>query len=176
MKTILVHNATSTYQHDCVSTGPVLEHIVIALVGDNRLTGAYTLNHFRFSNFGLSYLAMNMNGKQIPRLAYEPYFRTNDYIREYLALFEGLAMDIGNQAINLRPEQWGSDYPHFIFRLAPWGHPSLPKSGNLRIELKYRTALPATINLICFAEYASLLEIERAHSVVKFSMKTLYHR
>ena len=77
-------------------------------------------------------------------------------------------MDIGNKAINLTPEQWASDYPIFIFRLAPGGLPSVPKSGNVRIELKFRVALGANINLVCFAEYASLLEIDRAHNVITF--------
>ena len=64
--------------------------------------------------------------------------------------------------------QWASDYPLFLLRLAPGGLRSVPKSGNLGIELKFRSALAATINLICFPQYASLLEIDRAHNVLIF--------
>ena len=78
LKTIRIPNGTSTYQHDGVYMGQLPDRIVIALVGDKRMNVTYTLNPFRFSHFGLSYLALKVNGEQIPRIAYEPIFTTND--------------------------------------------------------------------------------------------------
>ena len=89
---------------------------------------------------------MKMNGKEIPPVGYRPNFPTNDYTREYFAIFEGLGIDILNEGINLMPDQWAFDYPLFIFG----------------------TALPAPINIICFSEYASLLELDRAHNLLTF--------
>ena len=104
----MIPNGTSTYQNDVVYMGHRPDRIVIDLVGDKRMTGAYTLHPFRFSHLGLSYLALKVIRQQIPRIAYEPNFTTNDGMREYFALFEVLGMDIGNKTKNLTPELWAS--------------------------------------------------------------------
>ena len=166
LKSITIANGTTNYQHDGLYMGQLPERIIIGLIADNRLNGTYHLNPFRFQNFGLGFMALQVNGEQIPRVAYEPNFTTGDYIRDYLGLYEGLGLDIGNNTIDVTPEQWANDLPLFVFRLSPGGLPSVPKTGNIRVELKFRTPLAANILLLCFAEYSSVLEIDRAHNVL----------
>ena len=138
LKTIMMPNGTTTFQNNGVFIGELTERLVIALVGDSPNEWGICPEAVSFLSLLIIVSCIESSGKQIPRIASEPNFTKNDYIREYFALFEGLGLHIGNKPINLIREHWVSDYSICIFRLATVGLPSVPKSGNVVIELKFR--------------------------------------
>ena len=40
------------------------------------------------------------------------------------------------------------------------------KHGNVRLDLKFGTALPNTINVIAYAEFESVLEIDKSRNII----------
>ena len=151
---------------DNVYTGSLPERVVVGLVGDNRLNGRWNLNPFHFEHFDLTHVAMLVNGEQIPRVAYQPHFDRGDYLREYLALLEGLSLDIGNRSIDLTPASWANTFPLFIFRLTPDGLSSIPKSGAARLDLKFRIATPRNVIAILYSEVPTVLEIDKYRNAI----------
>ena len=65
---------------------------------------------------------------------------------------------------------YGRGYTLFGFDLSPdlsdGGHFDLVKHGSLRLEIKFGTALEQSINVIVYAEFDNVLEIDKARNVV----------
>ena len=166
MKHVTIPVGVTSMEFDNLYTGVLPERLLMGFVADTRMNGTSAENPFTFSNMGLSHVALKVNGEQIPRIAYEPNFTTGDYLREYLGLLEGLALDSGTESIAVTPTQWAETYPLFLFRLTPSGLPSVPKTGSARLELKFRAATNVIMNGVLFAEFPSMLEIDRYRNLL----------
>jgi len=75
--------------------------------------------------------------------------------------------DEGNQ---IPREDFPGGYALYAFDLtadlAEGGHFNLLKQGNIRLDLKFAQALASTINVIAFAEFENILEIDRSRNVL----------
>ncbi|CAH3149227.1 unnamed protein product, partial [Porites lobata] len=72
-----------------------------------------------------------------------------------------LSQDAGNQ---ISRSDYGSGYTAFCFDLSPdhcsGDHFELIKQGNLRAELHFKEPLANTVNLIVYAEFQNVIEID----------------
>ena len=103
-----------------------------------------------------------MDGEQIPR---KPPFlnfdeaRGQNVIAGYQSLFSGtgkLSQDAGNQ---ISRSDYGCGYTAFCFDCSG-DHFELIKQGNLRAELHFKEPLANTVNLIVYAEFQNVIEID----------------
>jgi hypothetical protein len=76
-------------------------------------------------------------------------------------------LDAGN---TISIEDYANGYTLFAFDLTPdmcnSEHVNLIKSGNLRIELKFKEALPTAVQCVIYMEYESILEINKARNAM----------
>ena len=67
-------------------------------------------------------------------------------------------------------DDYAAGYALFAFDLSPdlsvGGHFSLVKRGNLRLDVHFAEPLDETINLIIYAEFNNIIEIDEARSVI----------
>ena len=166
LKHVTLPTGITTVEVDNLYTGVLPDRLLVALLRDERMNGYYHMNPFSFGHFDLSNIFLTVNGECIPRRAYEPNFTSGAYIREYLAFLDGIGLDIGNKALDLTPAEWAASYPFFIFRLNPSGLPTLPKTGAIRLSIKFRQPTPNILNALCFAEFPTVLEIDRYRNVI----------
>lgn len=166
MKQLAIPVGVTNIEFDNLYSGVLPDRLLFAMIADNRFAGAHTLNPFLFQNFGLNFIALKVNGEQIPRIAYQPNFEREDYIREYLGLLEALGLDIGNKAIDLTAQEWAESFPIFIFRFSPNGLPSLPRTGSARLSIRFQAATTANISGILYAEFPEILEIDRYRNII----------
>ena len=112
-----------------------------------------------------------MDGEQTPR---KPLFLKFDeagaqnIIAGLHSLFSGtgkLSQDAGNQ---INRSDYGSGYTAFCFDLSLdhclGDHFELIKQGNLRVELQFGQALANTVNLIIYAEFQNVIEIDASRT------------
>ncbi|GFT89917.1 uncharacterized protein F54H12.2 [Trichonephila clavipes] len=82
-----------------------------------------------------------------------------DYIRAYQNLF------LQSDGLYLSRTEFPKGYALYLFDLSPdlcdGEHFNLIKHNNLRIELKFNKALEQTVSFIVFAEFESLIEIDK---------------
>ena len=166
MKHVTLPQGVTTVEYDNFFTGVLPDRMLIALIQDERMSGVYQLNSFGFGHFDLMNLFLTVNGECIPRRAYETNFTANNYLREYLGLLDGIGLDTGNKSLDLTPTDWANSYPFFIFRLNPSGLPTLPKTGAARLSLKFRAPTTQILDVLCYAEYSTVLEIDRYRNVL----------
>jgi len=172
IKHFTVGTGASSFGQDNAYIGTIPHRVTIMMVADTNFSGSYITNPFFFNHFDLSYLALNVNGEQIPRDPLQPDFTlaTRDTTRAYFEVIKSMGDLAGGVAINLTPSEFAEGYTFFPLKLTPGpikvhGLKSPSRHGSVRIELKFRNALPRNINVIVLAEFDAYLRIEGAKNV-----------
>ena len=75
-----------------------------------------------------------------------------------------------NQSLPFTRDGYPNGYTMYVINLSP-GEPDsmaydLTQRGNVRLEMKFRTALANTVTAIVYAEFQDQLEIDRDRNVI----------
>ena len=135
--------------------------------------GTYASNLYNFKHHSLTQVGVYVDGEQIPR---KPLFLkfsepgSQNFIAGLQSIFSGtgkLSQDSGNQ---INRSDYGSGYTALCFDLSPdhcsGDHFQLMKQGKLRVELHFGQALANTVNLIVYAEFQNVIEIDASRNVL----------
>lgn len=132
----------------------------------DSFNGAVNRNPYNFQSFNYTHLAVYLDSVPVPQKPFECDFPNGQYIRAYNSLFEGCNInhaDIGN---NITRRDYANGYALLAVDLTPdlnssATHISLPKTGSLRIDVRFAEPLAGSITAIVFAEFDSLIEIDK---------------
>ncbi|XP_075455201.1 uncharacterized protein F54H12.2-like [Ascaphus truei] len=98
------------------------------------------------------FLALYLDGEQIPTKPFQPDFENANSIREYMALVQIAGKQNADAGFLINREEYVEGYTLFAFDLSPdqerGGHFSLIRNGNLRAEIRFSRALDRTVNII----------------------------
>ena len=87
-----------------------------------------------------------------------------------MTLFEGREMLNDDRGHCIDREDFKKEYALYAFDPMPdmteGAHIDPIKYGNIRMEIHFATALKATVNVIVYAEYDSLIKIDRACTII----------
>ena len=172
-KVLSIPGGFSSFTPDNLFLGQIPKRIVLGLVDTEAYNGSYRTNPFDFKHYNLTQVGVYVDGEQIPR---KPLFLKFDeaggqnFIAGFQSLFSGigkLSQDTGNQ---MNRTDYGSGYTAFCFDLSPdhctGDHFELIKQGNLRVELHFAQPLANTVNLIIYAEFQNVIEIDASRNVL----------
>lgn len=171
VKALTLPAGNSSMHFDNVFLNKMPRRLVLGFVKNSALNGSYDENPFNFEHFNLSQLSINIGGTQIPSTPFTPDFSGNGgfgYIRSYLSLFAGTGMLFENSGNSISREEYPLGYTLWAFDLTPdhcEGHVSDIKGGNLGIDVRFAQALNVTVNLIVFAEFDDVVEIDKSRNV-----------
>jgi hypothetical protein len=170
MKHLAIPRGQTSVLHDNIYLGTLPRRLVLCFVDDVAMAGSYQQNPFNFQHFGINHLALYVNGEMIPHQPYQPNFATGRYLREYLSIFQGTDTMFSNRTTNIARNDFPNGYAIWIFDLAPdlgsSGCFHIPKTGAVRIEVKFAAATNATVNLVCYAEFDTSFEIDKYRNVI----------
>ncbi|XP_015781335.1 uncharacterized protein F54H12.2-like [Tetranychus urticae] len=76
-------------------TGILPKRIILGLVDESSFAGDRKSNPFLFKNYGVSHLALNVDGNCIPTIPYQPDYENNIYMREFINLYRYTGQDEG---------------------------------------------------------------------------------
>ena len=150
--------------------GIIPSKVVIGMVTSAAYSGQYDKSPFNFGHFNLDFIGLYVNNESRPFKPMKLKFSTEggqNYIGAYQTLFSGCGWERENNIISR------SDYPQgytlFVFDLdqhtdAINSFPAIRK-GNLRIEGHFASPLSETVNIIIYAKFPSILEIDSARNV-----------
>lgn len=148
------------------------KRLVIGLVDNDAFNGVPGKSPFNFKHYDMNYLAVYVDGTQVPTRPYTPDFnQKGGNMRSFLTLFHGtskLGMDGGN-CIS-RSDYAGNGFALHVLDLSPdlsdGNHLELREKGTVGLEIRFGTALPNTINVIVYSEFENLIEIDRNRRVI----------
>ena len=168
-KVLSIPRGFSSFNPDNIFLGNIPKRIVLVLVDTQAYNGTYSTNPFNFKHHNVTQVGVYVDGEQI---LWKPLFLNFDedggqnVVAGYQSLFSGtgkLSQDAGNQISR-------SDYTAFCFDLSPdhcsGDHFELIKQGNLRAELHFKEALANTVNLIVYAEFQNVIEVDGNRNVL----------
>ena len=169
-KTFTVPRGNLDCSHENLFSGQLPTRLVIGCVDNDAFNGSYEKNPFNFKHYNLSQIKVYLDGQQQSIRPLEPDFRNNQFISSYMTLFSGTGkqyMDEGNQ---IHRDEYAKGYTLYAYDLTPDlgedDHFNLIKEGNVRVDMKFSVALPNTINVIVYAEFENILEIDRSRNVI----------
>ncbi|GFV05733.1 uncharacterized protein F54H12.2 [Trichonephila clavipes] len=125
----------------------------------DAFNGNYKKSPLRIQPLLYELLGVYVDGQPIPHQPLELDFEKDNYIRAYQNLF------LQSEGLYLSRTEFPKGYALYLFDLSPdlcdGEHFNLIKHSNLRIELKFNKVLEQTVSLIVFAEFESLIEINK---------------
>jgi hypothetical protein len=163
-------------QHLCVTQenvfmGQLPTRVVIACVDNDAFTGKYGKNPFNFKNYKLNEVSLQVDGQNQPVRPYKCNF-DNDHlaiVQAYMGLFTDTGKAFKDEDIDITREDYVGGYALFCFDLTPdlgeSTHFSLIKTGSVRLSLNFAEALANTINVIVYAEFQNVLEVDKSRNV-----------
>ena len=153
--------------------GRMPKFLVVGMVSNAAFVGAYGSNPFNFQSFQVSYVGLFRDGECVPERT--PYDMPDDrhYTRAYLGTIHALEQFNRNEnnGITLRDFLGGNML--FAFNLTPdmsvggnsGGCQQPFRNGNLRLEMRFRAALPAAINVIYYGVFDGKVEITKDRAI-----------
>ncbi|KAI2645920.1 hypothetical protein H4Q32_025268 [Labeo rohita] len=116
------------------------------------------------------FLFIYVDGQQFPAKPLQPNYATGSAVREFYQLALASGKHLKNQALSIDREEFLHRYTLYAFNLSPdeecGQHVSLIKSGNIRLEARFRQPLPHTVNFILYSTFESLVEVSNRRQVL----------
>ena len=141
---------------------------MVGCVRNTAYNGVYNENPFNFEHFNLSNIAVHIDGQSdtVPSLDPDLY---KQFVPEVLSLHVwGCRKSEHGRGIGRVPNRLRQGYTLYGFNLAT-DHDQVfevSKLGSVRIDLKFDVALAHTINVIVYAEYGNVIQIDSARNVL----------
>jgi len=157
--------------HEKLFSGQLPTRIVIGLVSNRAFNGHAQDNPFNFQHFGLSEIALYLDGQQQHAVRpIQPDYENGHYIRAYDSLFAGTGKLCKDEGLYISREDYAGGYAMYTFDLtADLGegdHFSLVRQGNVRLALKFAAGLATTVTVIAYAEFENIIEVDRDRNVI----------
>jgi hypothetical protein len=114
---------------------------------------------------------MYVNGRQIPSESLSLNMgHEKKSVRGYATLFEGTGIHHSNSGLQITHDMYINGFFMILYDLTPdlaasEGHASPPTSGDMRIDLKFGTALTEAITCLLYLEYDNSVRIDLSRNV-----------
>ena len=125
---------------------------------------------FHAKNNAINFLAVYVDGRQVPAKPLQPNFETGQYVRSYVNLFSATGKQGQDEGNELTRDDFGNGYTFFGFDLTPDACDGscfhLVQKGNLRIEIHFAAPLAQTVNVVVYGESEAVLEIDKGRNII----------
>ena len=168
MKSFAVPKGQFSASFGDMYSGKVPNNLVLEIVSAEAAAGSHQKNPFNFKHCDLESVILYVNDQSIPFKPLEFNFDEDLYTAGYLSLFS-LQHDIGcDVGLDIRLRYYDSSYCLIAFDIkaeVDGTEQSLPHYGNVKLDLRFRKALPEAVNVILYSAMDSVLYIDQARAV-----------
>jgi hypothetical protein len=171
-KTFTVSQGNLNFVQESLFNGQMPVRLIIGMVDNDAYNGVYDKNPFNFKNYDLAHIKIFLDGTQQLIKPIETTFTgaAPNYIQAYHSLFDGIGKYGIDEGLDITREEYKDGFALFAFDLTPdkanREHLNLQRDGTLRVEGRFKTALPNTINVLVYAEFENIVQIDRHHNVI----------
>ncbi|PIK33587.1 hypothetical protein BSL78_29602 [Apostichopus japonicus] len=157
------------FKRESLFLGNLPKRVVLGIVDTEAFNGAYNRNPFNFYHHHLNFLALYVDGEQLPWKPLRPSFTDDRYIMAYQTLYSGLNSMFSDKGNQISRSDYAKGYTLYAFDMTPdlasGGHFNLRKNGNVRLEMQFEHALTRSVNVVVYAEYDAVVEVDKTRNV-----------
>ena len=157
----------SSYRESVIS-GQLPTKIVIGLLKNSAYNGSFNRNAYNFEHFNLNHLSLHVDGRPDTIPSFSPDYANNLYVRNFHSLFDVTGTINCNDDIDLNREEYPDGNCLYAFKLShdTDGAFDLMHNGSVRIDLKFAQALASTVNVIVYAEYENVVQLDKNRNLI----------
>jgi hypothetical protein len=177
-KTLLIYREGGSYSADGVFSGQIPKRVIICFVSNDAYNGKYELNPYNYVHLNVSMLAVYINGKCFPAIPFTPNYThdaENDqpinYMREYRAMHDGAGVYHNNKSLGITYDEFSKGYCFYVIDLTQnqrandTSSINLIKSGDLRIDVSFKTNVLVAHTMIVYGEFDNMFHINKNRQV-----------
>lgn len=143
----------------------------IPMVDGKTFNGSLQWNPFNFQHFNYNYLALYVDSTQMPSRPLTPDFKIICILDRTIRYLKGAALISMTQVTLFHTRNIPTVIAYAAFDLPPdlscnEPHWNIIKSGTLRAEIRFAEALTTTVNLIIFAEFDNIIEVNKNRNII----------
>lgn len=177
IKSFTLAKGTMSQVIDNAVLGALPKRVTLFFVSNKAFNGSKLHNPYNLQNFNVNNLNLVCNGVKVPAKALTPNFEGKNYIRSFYSVYSGTGSHYSDFSNQINRDNYPNGMTVYVHDLTPdmsascGSHFNLVRTGNLRIELSFLTALDDSINLMLYGEWDSVLELD-SHRVVTSDFST----
>lgn len=170
-KTITMKLDSKEYKVLNAFDGRLPETLILAMFQDKAVSGNITMSPFNAGTHHLEKMTVKVDNEPIKNIVLSPDFKTNDYARTYMNLFQQMGFTPTEaQNLDISLSDFVGGYAFFPFNLCP-GDAKFPgvynKEGRVSIHLEFSEIPSYTIQLFVLGVFDNTIEIAANGSVTK---------
>jgi hypothetical protein len=169
-KTFTVPTWNLDASHQKLFSDQLPTRVVITCVDNEALNGVVGCNPFNFKHFSLTEIAHYMDGHQQAIKPVQTNFAAGQLIGAFMGMFSGTGKLYRDEGNNISRSDFANGNAPYALDLSPdvaeEGHFNLAQEGDVRVNLKFGTALPNSVTVVAYAEFENVIEINRNRNVV----------
>jgi hypothetical protein len=133
--------------------------------------GTLNSNPYSFRQYGIQEIELYVNGRQIASEGLRIDFgREKSTVMGYRTLVEASGIGHSNAGLQITHDVYIAGYFMSLFDLTPDPgalecHTSHPTNCNIRIEARFKDALPDTVTCLLYMEYDNCVRIDKNRAV-----------
>ena len=140
------------HTHKNLFIGMLPKRLVMGCIDNDAYNDSCTKNPFHAKHNDIDFLALYVEGRQVPAKHLQPNFTEGRYIRSYFNLFASTGKVTLNEWNGLTRANFSDGFTLFSFVLKTDAYEGscfhLAQMGNLRIDMHFATALVQTVNVV----------------------------
>ena len=155
-----------------ISNGVLPMFLLFTMVPNTNFVGTITTNPFHFVHENLSYFALYVKDKLIQTVPLQPVFNSTDkrFTRAYETLFTGTNIHHNDRGHMITPQMFANGYFMLTYLLSPdltddLLHKNPVDRGEVRIELRFATALTESVTCLVYLLYDTEVEITKERTI-----------
>ena len=159
-----------SHTHENMFLETLPKRLILRCIDNDAYNGEYSKKTFNAKNNATNFLAVYVDGRQVPAKPLQPNFETGSYIISCINLFSATGKQAQDEGNELSRDDFGQGYNFFGFDLTPGGcdggYFHLTRKSNLGIEMHFATALEQTVNVVVYVEFEAVLEIDKGRNII----------
>ncbi len=169
MKVATIQKDCRDYRNETFYTGDIPNKMFFCFVLNEAFNGHRAKNPFIFNHFKINYIAIYVDGQQIPGKPITPDFTNGLYCRSFMKTMEATGTSNTAFGPNLTYDDFKKGYAIFGYDLTPHlanGDIATKRKGKVQIEVKFKDVLENTITMIVYSEFDNNIYIDRDRHII----------
>jgi hypothetical protein len=168
-KTFTISNGNLNSVQENLFQGQIPSRVIVGIVDNEAYNGSYAKNPFNFKNYKIINISLKTDGQDGAAKQQTFDFGNGKIIDGYWTLLQATGKVLKDVDIDISREDYVDGYTLFGWDLSPDlcedDHFNLVKTGSVRLSIDFAEALPNTVNVITYAEFENILEVDRNRNV-----------